>query len=81
MAAIGMRVAGGNFASAVGADVIVTAMGAGVDVDVDGREAVVADNGPGSPPLSAAAASAFACASALVGRPRFRFGGGSVGEG
>jgi hypothetical protein len=39
---------------------------------------VVAD--PGSPPV-AAAASALACASAFVGRPRFLFGGGSVGEG
>ena len=81
MAAIGMRVAGGSLASTVGANVTVTGIGPGVDVDVDGREAIVGGSGPASPPLSAAAASAFACASAFVGRPRFRLGGGSVGEG
>ena len=65
-------------------------IGAGVCVEGRDVDAVViagvgaddADEGPASPALAAAAASsAFACASALVGRPRFLLGGGSVGEG
>jgi hypothetical protein len=80
IAAIGMRAAivvGFFGGSSVRTVAVIDGGGIDVAMRVVDRD-VVAD--PGSP-LVAAAASALACASAFVGRPRFLFGGGSDGEG
>ena len=68
---IGMRVIGGNVGFTSPAGDAATA-GEGAEGGASDRDA---DDGS----LLIPAASAFACASALVGRPRLRLGGGSVG--
>lgn len=88
IAAMGIRVAGGSDeglgssrigAASVGADEVVDD---GVCIGGGRALAIGGGAGPGSfLPAAAAAASALASFSALVGRPRFLFGGGSVGDG
>lgn len=82
---MGIRVAGGSKeglgssrmgAASVGADEVVDD-----GVCIGGGRGLAIGAGPGSLLPAAAAASALASFSALVGRPRFLFGGGSVGDG
>lgn len=85
IAAMGIRVAGGSEEGLGSSSIGAASVGADEVVDegvcMGGGNVLATGAGPGSLLPAAAAASALASFSALVGRPRFLFGGGSVGDG